>query len=328
MNKFKKYPPNSIDALRTVLIDTTSFCNLRCSMCPHKDMKRTKGRMEWSLIKKILDEVASINKDIRVWLVFFGEALLLKNTTPSIFDIITYAKKIGLRNVVLNTNANLLDRKTSERLIQAGLDSMYIGIDAFSDETYRQVRVGGDYQQVVQNVLDLIEVNKAAGEPLAIQVQFVEMDINKNERAPFVDFWTKKGVDVKIRQKLSWSGLMNSGKTKNTGQRHPCYWIMNSISITDTGDVATCAADPEARFIAGNVKTQSIKKIWEGKMGDLRRQHIEGEWDHLPYPCNECQDWKISYQDKIIHAPQNRPINRIIKKFLKTIRRVVKGAHV
>ena len=63
-------------------------------------------------------------------------------------------------------------------------------------------------------------------------------------------------------------------------------------------------------------------------MGDLRRQHIEGEWDHLPYPCNECQDWKISYQDKIIHAPQNRPINRIIKKFLKTIRRVVKGAHV
>ena len=312
-----KNASSDITALRTVLLDTTSFCNLQCVMCPHKDMTRTKGRMDWALIKKILDEISCIDKTIRVWLVFFGEALLLKNTTPSIFDIITYAKSIGLKDVVLNTNANLLDKKTSERLIQCGLDSIYIGIDAFSKEIYSQIRVGGDYQRVLQNVLDLIEVNKTFKNPISIQVQFVEMEINKHELVKFIDFWTKKGADVKIRKKLSWSGLMPSGKKENKKNRHPCYWIMNSISITDTGDVATCAADPEARFIAGNVRTQSIKEIWEGKMKELRDIHIKKNWDRLPFPCNECNDWKISYKDKIIHTKKNSVIKKLAEKLFK-----------
>ena len=101
---------------KVVLIDTVSFCNLRCSMCVHKLMKRKKGVMSWQLFTKIIDEIADVDKGTRVWLVFFGEALIIKKRKPGIFEMIAYAKKKGLRDVVLNSNATLLDEQAAAKL--------------------------------------------------------------------------------------------------------------------------------------------------------------------------------------------------------------------
>jgi len=61
-----------------VLIDTIRYCNLKCSMCVHKEMKRKKGIMPWNIFTKIIEEVAEVDKNIRVWMVFCGETLLMK----------------------------------------------------------------------------------------------------------------------------------------------------------------------------------------------------------------------------------------------------------
>ena len=119
------------DFPKVILIDTVSYCNLRCSMCVHKEMTRKKGIMGWDLFTKIIDEIAETDKGVRVWMVFFGEALLLKRRKPSIFDKITYAKKKGLLDVALNSNGNLLDEEAARGVIESGLDAIYIGLDAF-----------------------------------------------------------------------------------------------------------------------------------------------------------------------------------------------------
>ncbi len=307
---------------QTILVDTVSFCNLRCSMCPHVKMKRRKGRMEWSLFQKIVDEIAATRPQTRVWLVFFGEALILKKTTPSIFDMIRYAKEKGLKDVVLNSNGNLLDRSTSEKLIDSGLDGIYIGIDAFSAATYAKLRVGGNYPQTVQNVLDLVEVartKKAAA--FSIQVQFVEMDENRHERDEFVRFWRSQGVSVKIRQKLTWSGLIPGISHIQNQARHSCYWIMNSLSITDQGDVALCAADPEGRLVVGDLRSQSISEVWNGRMKELRQVHEQGHWDELPFPCNECNDWAVSYEDKIVEPGGRSLLQRLLSRTKRALER-------
>ncbi len=312
---------NNLTFPKTVLVDTVSFCNLKCSMCSHKDTKRKKGRMEWSLFTKIIDEIASESPATRVWLVFFGEALILKNTNPSIFDMIKYAKSAGLKNVVLNSNGCLLDRESSQKLIAAGLDAIYIGIDAFCEETYNQLRVGGNYNQTVQNVLDLIEVkNEMKARKFRIHVQFVELAINKGQKDDFTQYWLSQGVDVKIRKELSWSGLVANKKQGDFNERRPCYWIMDTMSITDIGDVVTCAADPEGRFIAGNINSQSLKDVWQGKLGDLRKLHNDHEWEKLPFPCSECRDWLISYDDKVI-SNEKRGLKQKLSEVLKRARR-------
>ncbi len=237
---------------KVILIDTVSYCNLRCSMCVHREMTRKKGVMPWPLFTKIIDEISETDKHARVWMVFFGEALLLKRRKPSIFDMIVYAKQKGLTDVVLNSNANLLDEKAARGLIEAGLDAIYIGLDAFNSETYGKIRVGGNYEKTVNNVRGLIRLNESlnAATP-EIFVQFVEMDINSAEKEEFVKFWTDEGATVKIRPMVSWAGRVEAPNLiLDNKDRWPCYWAMQTMSITDTGKVVTCAVDLDAKFIA------------------------------------------------------------------------------
>lgn len=287
------------DFPRVVLIDTVSYCNLKCSMCVHKTMKRKKGIMPWKLFARIIDEIADVDKNIRVWMVFFGEALLLKRRSPSIFDMIKYAKGKGLADVVLNSNANLLDEEAARGLIQAGLDAIYIGLDAFTPETYRQVRIGGDYKQTVQNIIRLMKLKKALGaEKPSVFVQFVEMDINQAEKEAFIAFWNAQGAQVKIRPKVSWAGSIEAPNLLlGNEDRWPCYWAMQTMSITDTGKVVTCAVDLDAQYIAGDITHETLRQVWNGGLRELRRLHLEGRFEELPENCRNCRDWQSARAD-------------------------------
>lgn len=287
------------DFPKVLLIDTISYCNLQCSMCVHKNMARKKGIMPWNLFTKIIDEIAEVDRNIRVWLVFFGEALLLKSRKPSIFDMIGYAKNKGLTDVVLNSNANLLDEKAARELISSGLDAIYIGIDAFKPETYAKIRVGGNYKKVVQNVINLIDLKQLMkSDKPRVFVQFVEMEDNSNEKEAFIDFWKKQGATVKIRPKVSWAGLIDAPNLVLGDQdRWPCYWAMQTMSITDTGKVVTCAVDLDAKYVAGDVNKQSLTEIWNGVLKKLRQFHASKKFNALPENCRNCKDWQSAKAD-------------------------------
>jgi radical SAM protein with 4Fe4S-binding SPASM domain len=287
------------DFPRVVLLDTISYCNLKCSMCVHKEMKRKKGIMPWDLFTRIIDEISDVDKTIRVWMVFFGEALLLKRRKPSIFDMIAYAKNKGLTDVVLNSNANLLDAPAAQGLISAGLDALYIGLDAFTPETYSQVRVGGNFEQTVRSIIRLIKLKKTlnASNP-ELFVQFVEMDINQAEKEDFISFWNAQGVQVKIRPKVSWAGSIEAPNlVLGNEDRWPCYWAMQTMSIADTGKVVTCAADLDARHIAGDASQRTLREVWNGGLKELRRLHLEKRFEELPENCRNCRDWQSARAD-------------------------------
>jgi radical SAM protein with 4Fe4S-binding SPASM domain len=284
---------------KVVLIDTVSFCNLKCSMCFHREMTRKKGIMPWNLFTKIIDEIAEVDKDVRVWMVFFGEALILKKRKPTIFEMIAYAKQKGLTDVVLNSNANLLDDEAARGLIDSGLDAIYIGIDAFSPETYSKIRVGGDYEKTVNNVIHLLRLKETLGaDTPEVLVQFVEMESNKHEKKDFITFWGEQGATVKIRPMVSWAGKVDAPNLiLGNDERWPCYWAMRTMSITDTGKVVTCAVDLDANFVAGDVNTSSLKEIWNGKMKELRQLHLSKRFDELPEICRNCRDWQSARAD-------------------------------
>lgn len=287
------------DFPKVVLIDTVSMCNLKCSMCVHQHMKRKKGVMKWDLFKKIVDEIACENKNTRVWMVFFGDPYVIKNKKPSIFDLIKYAKDKGLSDVVLNTNANLMDREAARRTIEAGLDALYIGIDAFTPDTYAKLRVGGDYDKVVRNVVALLEMKKKLmKDKPRVFVQFVEMDVNKSEKEQFIKFWNEQGAEVKIRPKISWAGMIDAPNlVLGDKDRWPCYWAMQTMSVTDTGKVVTCAVDLDAKFIAGDITTHSLRDVWNGALKELRQFHLQRQFEKLPDNCRNCRDWQSARAD-------------------------------
>ena len=77
----------------------------------------------------------------------FGEPLF----HPRIVEMVTDMKATGAR-VELITNATLLTAETSRRLVEAGLDAIWISLDGARPESYADVRLGAELPKVIANV--------------------------------------------------------------------------------------------------------------------------------------------------------------------------------
>ena len=281
-----------------ILIDNTSICNLRCSMCDHVNIKkyRKMENMSHELYTKIIDEIAVENPNARVWQIFYGDPFILKEMP----ERIKYAKDKGLTDVVLNTNGVLMTADKAEAVIKAGLDAIYVGIDAATEETYNQIRVGGDFNKAVNNVLKYRDLLAEHGNPnQKIFVQYVVSDINDSETEMFREFWQKEGVNVKVRPRVSWAGLIEAKNLQpnENVNRKPCYWLMRTINICTDGRIAFCSADPHCRVACGDIKTQTIKEAWAGQLKVYRDMHKECRFNELPEMCRECKDWQSAYAE-------------------------------
>jgi radical SAM protein with 4Fe4S-binding SPASM domain len=159
--------------------------------------------------------------------------------------------------------------------------------------------VGGNYEKAVRNTLWLIKLkNSMNSEKPEVFIQFVEMDINQNEKEDFIQFWNQQGAAVKIRPKVSWAGFIDAPNlVLDREERWPCYWAMQTMSITDTGKVVTCAVDLDAAFIAGDINNQSLKEVWNGRLKELRQCHLFKQFHALPENCRECRDWQAARAD-------------------------------
>ena len=281
-----------------ILIDNCNACNLRCSMCDHPNMHKHRHvqLMEMGLYEKIIDEIAREKPDARIWEIFFGDPFMCGDMPRRI----QYAKDKGLTDVVLNSNGVRMVKRRSEPLVKAGLDSMYVGIDAAKKETYDKIRIGGDFQKAVKNVLDYRDLLLQCGNgQQKIFVQFVVSEFNENEVEAFRKFWGAEGVNVKIRPKVSWAGLVDAVNLQDNSsiERKPCYWLMKTINICADGMVSFCSVDVHCRVNSGDVNKVSVKDVWLDKLKEYRAMHRECRYHELPDLCRNCRDWQSAYAE-------------------------------
>jgi len=60
-----------------LVVENTSYCNLRCVHCCHKEMVRPRRHMERGLGNKIVEEVGRESPECELWPAFYGETLIL-----------------------------------------------------------------------------------------------------------------------------------------------------------------------------------------------------------------------------------------------------------
>jgi sulfatase maturation enzyme AslB (radical SAM superfamily) len=277
-----------------VLIDNVSYCNLKCSMCSHKNLKRKQGFMNINLYKKLIDEIAQKRPQSRIWVTFYGEGLIMKDLD----ERIKYAKDKGCKDVVLNSNGTLLNYENSKKLVLSGLDALYVGVDAFTQDIYKDLRVGGNLETTVEGVLSYKKALDEYGNGnQKLFVQFVVMDSNQQQLDEFLKFWNGHGINVKVRPKVSWAGKVEANNLQRGLERLPCFWQMNTISITDIGKIPYCTCDLDCEEPLGDANENTIEELWNGPLKELRRLQYKGEWDKLTKTCRECLDWQSAYSE-------------------------------
>ena len=269
-----------------VQIENTNVCTGNCVFCPHKTMKRKTGIMDIDLTRRIIDECKDLGINY-VTTYGFGEPLL----DPHFFGRTEYAKSKQISRVTTNTNAMYLNNEKAGRILESGLDEVYVSLDAATEETYKRIRPGLSFEMVEQNVLNLVEKKKKRNsrKPQII-LSFVESSINKHEARQYIKKWKDKVDNISISTMHNWTGAIQRNSNNSSGSRRDaCRLLWTDMIVRWNGDVSLCCHDYENRIVLGNVNSNTIEEIWSGeKLRKIREWHKDGCF-HKIHICEKCE---------------------------------------
>jgi len=277
-----------------LMIEPTNYCNLRCPLCPtgNGSLKAPRGFMKLENYRKIIDECGDYLLNVTLW--NFGESFLHKN----IYDIIEYTKKKNIF-IRMSTNGHYFNNKENvERLVKSRIDNIIISLDGASQETFIKYRVGGNFQQVIDGVTNLIKEKKRQNSKTPfVELQFIIMKHNEHEiekarelaKKIGVDKVTFKTVSFQIDQALSKEKIeefmpeekeharyeeINGEIIRKAAIDDKCQWLWMASTINWDGLVTPCCYDPNRTMNLGNVVKEGMMKIWNGERYQALRRKI------------------------------------------------------
>ncbi len=164
--------------LKKIYLEPTSACNLQCITCVRQKWPQfTEGEMDMKLFDNLLDQLRTFRGLERVHLGGFGEPLAHSRALQMI------RKLTGSGYLVsLSTNGTLVTSDAARALIESGVHIVYFSIDSVDEDTFRKIRVGGELEDVVGNIMTLQKLKQEmnAYNPKVV-LEFVLMRSNLNQ---------------------------------------------------------------------------------------------------------------------------------------------------
>ena len=139
--------------LAKVYIEPTNACNLECRTCIRNVWDEPIGRMSSKTFDRIIEGLKVFSPKPTVFFGGFGEPL----SHPDIADMVARVKALGA-TVEMITNGTLLTQEMSGRLIEAGLDMLWVSLDGATPESYADVRLGAALPEVLANLANFRRV--------------------------------------------------------------------------------------------------------------------------------------------------------------------------
>jgi MoaA/NifB/PqqE/SkfB family radical SAM enzyme len=163
--------------LTKIYIEPTVACNLDCITCFRNAWEQPIGRMSDETFERFFAGLQALSPRPNVYFGGIGEPLF----HPKTIEWVRRVKELGVK-VELITNGTILNEKIARRLIDAGLDVLWVSIDGATPESYEDVRLGAELPTVLENVRRLARLRKKGHFPQPeIGVAFVAMKRNIND---------------------------------------------------------------------------------------------------------------------------------------------------
>ena len=296
----------------SISFEPTTSCNLRCPECPSglREFTRPTGMLKKDFFKETID---AVHKEL-LYLIFYfqGEPFL----NPDFLEMVKYAHDKGIYTAT-STNAHYLNDEKARRTVESGLDRLIISIDGTTQEVYKQYRVGGQLEKVLEGARNIVkwkkqlksktpfvffqflvvkpnehqieDVKRLARETGVDQVRFktaqvYDYDNDPNHLIPSIDKYSRYRKDKNGKMQIK-SGLSNH-----------CWKLWHANVITWDGLVVPCCFDKDAMHRLGNLRTQSFKDIWHNENYKQFRSELMKSRKNIDI-CANCSEGLTVWED-------------------------------
>ena len=273
-------------------IDTTNICQLKCPLC-HTGLgtvHRDKGVMHFDVYRNTIDQM----KSYCIWLSLYswGEPFLNRD----IAKYVAYAHDANIATIMSSNLNKPLTPQMAEDLIRSGLDVLIISLDGTTQDIYKVYRVGGYIDRVLDNIKLLVEKRQELGSKTPyLEWQYIVMQQNESQIPEAKRMATELGVDNIVFKKVDfphgetdtdlarrWLPVGGQWNDHDKPFEKPyredddrCWRLWRSAIVNWDGGYAPCCYLTDASDDFGDVKTHSIKEIWNNDHYLAARQLFE-----------------------------------------------------
>lgn len=303
-NKYNEYynlPHSQLPPFpKTMLLETTNYCNHSCIFCAHTKMTRPNGFMKENMAFRVLEEAYQLGTR-EVGFYMFGEPLLDKNLER----YIKYAKEVGYTYTFITTNGYLLDKEKMVSIIDAGLDSIKFSFNGGTKEHYLFAHGVDGFERVKSNIIALSDYRLNEAKKFRIYISSVLTKYTKDDGAEIRKIFGCAVDDILILECHNQGGNMNyeienalkiSDSRNVHSEKGFCFMPFNRIHITWEGYVTLCCVDYQNYLVIEDLNKVSLWDAWNSKQfQEIRRKHLENTLEGtLCYNCLHNANSKIS----------------------------------
>ncbi|MBN1901896.1 SPASM domain-containing protein [Candidatus Sumerlaeota bacterium] len=165
-----------------------SRCNLCCIMCEAPRRAKSDG----ALIRKALEDMEPLLPSLkRIKLLGDGEPFFVPEVREFLFDF--DSRKYPDARFLINTNGILFTPDMWDKIQHLKLDWVVVSIDAATKETYEEIRIGGDWD-ILQENLEFLAGKYKEGFIRELLISMTVMKSNHHELADFAKMGKRLGV--------------------------------------------------------------------------------------------------------------------------------------
>ncbi|MBF0280295.1 MAG: radical SAM protein [SAR324 cluster bacterium] len=264
-----------------IQIETTISCNATCWFCPQKHATRRPMFMEEKVWKKIIDETRGLGVIYRPFIL--NEPFVDRRMAK----IIRYIKEDATASVEFNTNGEALIPKRTDEIIEAGVDIVRFSVDGIDRKTFDEAR-GISYDKVYANVEYFIKAANESEREIQTEVRMIKFPGTEEEQKAFENYWkVRKPTSILFTElyRYPWEG-------QTEALNLPCLKILDEMYFYVDGRATLCCWDSKERQIVGDVKTEHVLDIWNGKiMKHCRELLDEGKRAEINL-CSRCDAYE------------------------------------
>ena len=282
-------------------------CNLKCPKClvhgvqkPKDSMQKLRGQMPLDKALQILQEIEPAKPLVQPCL--WSEPLMARHFRDHLIQIRSFELPISI-----NTNGLLLDQTMANFIVNVGVTSVFVSIDATTPEVLAQVRGTYKLDEIEGAVFRVLGARGESRFP-RVGVSFTVEEANSHEVDGFIKKWIRY-VDV-IRVNQCWNFSDQRQSDFCLPPRIPCGSLYETMPIHFNGNVSICCQDGFQQTNMGNVFEEGIEAVWHGaRFSQVRQLHENGEYDKVPF-CKNCTIWALSLYEEITDLSNNLLIRR------------------